>query len=117
LDPSTSGQAAFVACPFLWRNAWRSRGLIIEAAHIEGRPLTESVVIISNPIILIILAIIVVALLPLALWLGLTAIWLGFGLFAGAFVYYFTLYVFGIPLLAIALGVIVTLMIWGALFR
>jgi len=79
--------------------------------------MSTSIIVIDNPIVLIVLAVILIALLPLLLWLGITVLWLGFGLFAGAFVYYFILYLFHIPLLAIALGVIVMLAIWGALFR
>ena len=63
------------------------------------------------------MAIAPIILLPLLLWLGITVLWIGAGLFAGTFVYFFLLYLLGIPLLAAAGGIAVALMIWAALLR
>ncbi|MEX1153075.1 hypothetical protein [Parvibaculum sp.] len=78
---------------------------------------TNSYFIAADPIVLIILAVLLIVLLPVVLWLGITILWFAVGFFAGVFVYFFLLYLVGIPLLAIAGGVMAALMVWGALLR
>lgn len=73
--------------------------------------------ILADPISLIILVIVLILLLPALLWLGITVLWIGVGLLAGAFVYFFILNLFGMPLLAAAAGIVVAIMIWAALLR
>lgn len=70
-----------------------------------------------DPILLILCVVALVILLPVLLWLGIAVLWIAAGLFAGTFTYFFVLYLTGIPILAIAAGVIVAVMIWGALGR
>tara|TARA_R110002110_G_scaffold59726_3_gene168708 strand:- start:7927 stop:8166 length:240 start_codon:yes stop_codon:yes gene_type:complete len=70
-----------------------------------------------DPITLIIIVVLLVIFLPVLLWLGITVLWIAVGLFAGTFVYFFLLYLFHIPLLAIAGGVGIAIVIWGALLR
>lgn len=70
-----------------------------------------------DPILLILCVIALAILLPVLLWLGVAVLWIAAGLLAGTFTYFFVLYLFGIPLLAIAAGIIVAVMIWGALGR
>ena len=71
----------------------------------------------TDPLSLIILVIVLIVLLPVLIWLGITVLWIAVGRFAGVFVYFFLLYLFGIPLLAAAAGIAVALMIWAALLR
>jgi hypothetical protein len=78
---------------------------------------TNSYFIAADPIVLIALAILLIVLLPVVLWLGITIIWFAIGFFAGVFVYFFLLYLFGIPLVAIVGGILTALMVWGALGR
>ena len=73
--------------------------------------------IFTDPLSLIILVIALIVLLPVLIWLGITVLWIAVVLFAGVFVYFFLLYLFGIPLLAAAGGIAVALMIWAALLR
>ncbi|ABS64614.1 hypothetical protein Plav_3007 [Parvibaculum lavamentivorans DS-1] len=70
-----------------------------------------------DPIALIAIVAVLVILLPVLLWLGITVLWITLGLLGGAFSYFFLLYLFGIPALAIIGGITVALMIWGALLR
>lgn len=74
-------------------------------------------IILLDPLGLIILALILIVLLPVALWLGITLLWVGAGFLAGTFIYFFILYLTGIPMLAIAAGIATAIMIWGALLR
>lgn len=70
-----------------------------------------------DPLLLILCVIVLVILLPVLLWLGIAVLWIAAGLLAGTFTYFFLLYLFGIPALAIIGGVAVALMIWGVLLR
>lgn len=70
-----------------------------------------------DPVTLIIMVVLLVIFLPVLLWLGITVLWIAAGLFAGTFVYFFLLYLFHIPLLAITGGVGIAILIWGALLR
>lgn len=70
-----------------------------------------------DPLLLIVIVILLVVLLPVLLWLGITVLWIALGLLAGTFTYFFLLYLFGIPVLAIVGGVAVAVLIWGALLR
>lgn len=74
-------------------------------------------ILIADPITLIILVVALIILLPVLLWLGIAVLWIAIGLFAGVFVYFFLLYLLGIPILAAAGGIAVALMIWAALAR
>lgn len=74
-------------------------------------------IILLDPLGLIILALILIVLLPVALWLGITLLWAGAGFLAGTFIYFFILYLTGIPMLAIAAAIATAIMIWGALLR
>lgn len=71
----------------------------------------------ADPFSFIILLILLIVLLPIVLWLGITLLWVGAGLLAGAFVYFFVLYLFGIPPLATAAGIAVAILIWASLLR
>lgn len=73
--------------------------------------------IFADPVSFIILLILLIILLPIVLWLGITLLWVAAGLVAGTFVYFFVLYLFGIPLLATAAGIAVAVLIWAALLR
>ncbi|MBO6634848.1 hypothetical protein [Parvibaculum sp.] len=77
----------------------------------------DGLLVIADPISFIILVIVLILLLPALLWLGITVLWIGVGLFAGAFVYFFVLNLLGMPLLAAAAGVAVSILIWAALLR
>jgi hypothetical protein len=90
--------------------------LCVQQIVSHGVSMTETTFF-ADPLSFIILVILLIVLLPIVLWLGITLLWVGAGLIAGAFVYFFVLNLFGIPLLATAAGIAVAILIWASLLR